>query len=355
MLLDRVLGGFLERTLTDTAYYERVCRPLLYRLAAGSPERAHKLAVWALNRAQETVAAAGERLDAPELRVRLFGKEVVPLGTAAGFDKDAEALWPFGELFGFQVIGTVPEQRRRGNRGPRVYMDAQARTGYNAQGFPSKGRRYVERQAAAYREAGGDGALVASVCGLPEGDGLAGSRKELAGLVRAFKPYVDAFEWNPYSPNTRALAELRVPKEFRVAAGIIAEHAPDKPRLVKVGPALPSLEGWWLGLIDAYLQAGGTGVVALNTQVVPRSQVPAEEWEYQSAGRSGRPLYEPAKSAVATLRAALRTTLDAGSGCVMSFARRDSARACHSRAPVARSGCPPAARQARRTRGTCTR
>ncbi|HLD77994.1 MAG TPA: hypothetical protein VJB16_03100, partial [archaeon] len=301
MLLDRVLGGFLERTLTDTAYYERVCRPLLYRLAAGSPERAHKLAVWALNRAQETVAAAGERLDAPELRVRLFGKEVVPLGTAAGFDKDAEALWPFGELFGFQVIGTVPEQRRRGNREPRVYMDAQARTGYNAQGFPSKGRRHAVRQVSEYREAGGNAVLVASICGLPEGPGeLAAARKELAGIATAFAPYVDAFEWNPASPNTEALAKLRTPEEFRIAAGIIAEHAPGKPQLVKVGPYQRPLEGWWLGLIDAYLRGGGGGAVAVNTQAVPRSRIPADSWGYKpGGGQSGRPLYEPAKVAVA--------------------------------------------------------
>ncbi len=325
MFLDRVAGGMVERALTDPEYYEQVARPLLYRLALGDPERAHRIAFWTLNRAQESVARVGERLHGQDLAVHLFGKEAVPIGTAAGFDKDCDALAPLGALFGFQEVGTVVLRKRRGNKQPRVHVDADARTMYNAQGFPSQGLRHARRKLAAYREAGGDGLVFASVCGLPEGPSdITTAREELAELVRGLAPYVDGFVWNPYSPNTEALSRLRTPAEFKVAAQILAEHAPGKPRLVKVGPHRPYERGWRLGLIEAYLSAGGTGVVAVNTWPVQRSQVPAGEWGYAHAGLSGRPLYDPAKQAVADVRAEFPNATIIGVGGVGARGPRDA-------------------------------
>lgn len=108
-----------------------------------------------------------------------------------------------------------------------------------------------------------------------------------AYITEKINPYADGFVWNPFSPNTAALAALRTPQEFRRSAELIEKKAPDKLKLVKMGPYEGEQKMEWLGLVDAWMNGGGDGVVAVNTYPVPSDIVPSKKWGYGSAGISG--------------------------------------------------------------------
>src|SRR5205823_6741699 len=103
----------------STLLYERLIRPLLFRLDA---EASHHLALKALGTLNRS-AVVRRRLRRsllpadPRLAVTLFGEELPhPIGLAAGFDKNARvvpALFALG--FSFVEVGAVSATREGGN------------------------------------------------------------------------------------------------------------------------------------------------------------------------------------------------------------------------------------------------
>ncbi len=290
-MIEWVKKAIFVKGLTNPTFFRRVVRPLAYKLSQGDPEKVHEMALTALNEFEESVREVASYFDFPYLKVSFAGKQVTPFGTAAGFDKNGDVLSPLSYIFGFQEVGTVIVNPREGNPRPRVAIDSKNGDLYNAQGFPSKGLDYFLKNIRTYREKGGDGFILVSVCGLPpSSDRLDISREELSTLVDSINPYVEGFVWNPFSPNTAALSALRATEEFGRAASLIAQKTSGKPLLVKMGPydADQEKRDNWLDLVDAWLKNGGTGLVAVNTYMTPKEKVPSETWGYPSAGRSGR-------------------------------------------------------------------
>lgn len=294
-----------KRGLADTGFYRSVVRRLAYSLADGDPEKVHELALEALTDFERVLAKASPQFDFPDLRVQIAGKEVMPFGTAAGLDKNGDALLPLSHIFGFLEPGTVVVSERKGNDRPRVAVDTVNEDIYNAQGFPSKGLEYFLSRARHYQEKGGKAPLLISVCGLPPiPEKIETAFDELELLVDTLCPYASGFVWNPFSPNTSALKALRTPKVFRRSAELVARKAPGKLKLVKMGPFDGDEEqsSYWLGLVDAWLEGGADGIVAVNTYAVPNNQVPSKSWGYPSAGRSGRFLQDYRQRAIADAR-----------------------------------------------------
>ncbi|MBI2583036.1 MAG: hypothetical protein HYW25_00065 [Candidatus Aenigmarchaeota archaeon] len=294
-----------RRSLEDTRFFRRFARRTAYLLARGDPEAVHELALRELNRFEDVVAEVAPKFDFPDLHVGINGRSVMPFGTAAGLDKNGDALCPLSHLFGFLEPGTVVVQRREGNERPRVAVDDANGEIYNAQGFPNKGLYNFLRNAASYRERGGEAPLLISICGIPPEIGrFEMAYRELEELLDRLCPYADGFVWNPFSPNTVALTALRTPEEFRRSADTIAEKAEGKLKLVKMGPYDRDGRQQWLDLVDAWIEGGGDGIVAVNTYMVPREKIPARNWGYPSAGRSGPFLKEYRQLAVRDCRGA---------------------------------------------------
>ncbi len=106
------------------------------------PEAAHRLAIWALGQG----LAPRQPADAwPRLATRLCGLDLPnPLGLAAGFDKNAEALPGLARLgFGWIEIGTVLPRPQAGNPKPRIFRLRQDRAVINRLGFNSQGLERV--------------------------------------------------------------------------------------------------------------------------------------------------------------------------------------------------------------------
>jgi len=60
----------------------------------------------------------------------------------------------------------------------------------------------------------------------------------------------------------------------------------------------------WLDLIDAWMEGGGDGIVAINTYMVQRESVPVKHWGYPSAGMSGSTLHLHRQVAIRAARKA---------------------------------------------------
>ena len=316
------MASAIERTAFDLSlrspwFFRHVVRHELYRRygrvtdtdgARYDPERVHEAVMNHLPEYREVLQRHDLPRQFPELEVEIKGRKFVPFGTAAGMDKNGEALDEFSYIFGFQEPGTVVVPVRLGNKQPRVAVDAGDDNMYNAQGFPSKGLEYFVRKIKSYRESGGTATIYASICGLPQEADFDFHKDELRIIIDTLNPYVDGFVWNPFSPNTDALKKLRTPNNFYDTAKLMRSLC-DKLLLVKMGPYEKDQKEAWLSLADPWISGKGDGFVVVNTFMVPKEEVcsefwgmpqwvldwqytffgkPIEQWGYGSAGKSGR-------------------------------------------------------------------
>ena len=279
------------RGMFSPEVFRNVVRPMLYARVNNDPELVHELTMRLMSENESSLKMLSVLFaHRQELAVKVNGKEIIPFGTAAGLDKNGDAMKSLSNFFGFLEPGTVIVNPRDGNKMPRVAFDNDALDVYNAQGFPSKGLEYFKQKIIAYRAAKCKAPLYVSICGLPisEENAVGVAMEELATLLKGLNQYVDGFVWNCFSPNTAALRELRTPGIFEQSAALMKQCAPDKLRLMKLGPYEESEKEASMALVGKFIDGGGHGVVTTNTKMVAREQVPAKDWGYQSAGRSGK-------------------------------------------------------------------
>ena len=110
-------------------------RPVLFALDA---ERAHDLAIQVLK-----LGLVPARRIKPDtaLAVDMLGLHFAnPLGLAAGFDKNAQAVDALAGLgFGFVEVGSLTPLAQEGNPKPRLFRLAQDRAVINRFGFNNQG------------------------------------------------------------------------------------------------------------------------------------------------------------------------------------------------------------------------
>jgi len=181
------------------------------------------------------------------LRVNVFQKQFDnPLGCAAGFDKNGEAMGGLFKMgFGFVEIGTITKEPQEGNPKPRVFRLSEDKAVINRYGFNSEGHQAVlERvkafESSKYRSHG--------ILGINIGKNkLSTDATEdyLAG-VRTFAPYADYLVINISSPNTPGLRSLQNKKQLEELVDPILElrNKIEKqlPIIVKIAPDLDDAE-----------------------------------------------------------------------------------------------------------------
>ncbi len=294
-------------------------RQWAYFVSKNDSEKVHELALQILSDYTDIAEELSPRFKDifPNLKVPLFGQNVLPIGPAEGLDKNAVALYSLSKFFGFVFWGTEVVNPRDGNQRPRVYADESNKEAYNAQGFPSLGLNVGVKNLRGYRkkyEELGENAppIGSSICGIPSQDeniaiSLEIASKELEMLATELGLLSDVIIWNPYSPNTKSLEQLRTEESFRENPGLIRKIVGrDKPILLKVGPYDDDKikRRSALSLVNAFLEGGGNGVVAVNTYMVQRENIPAPNWGYSSAGRSGGFLVDYRQRAIKDAREA---------------------------------------------------
>ena len=118
---------------------ERAGLALLRRM---DPEAAHGLALKAL---QSGLAPSPGRITSDRLRCTVAGLDLPnPLGLAAGFDKNAEALPGLARAgFGFVEVGAATPRPQPGNPKPRLFRLTEDRAAINRFGFNNDGMEAI--------------------------------------------------------------------------------------------------------------------------------------------------------------------------------------------------------------------
>ncbi|WP_118135672.1 quinone-dependent dihydroorotate dehydrogenase [Oceanicella sp. SM1341] len=264
-----------------SAFLERAGLPLLRRI---DPETAHGLAIRALRLG---LAPAPGPVTSPRLATRLAGLKLAnPLGLAAGFDKNAEALSPLLRAgFGFVEVGAVTPRPQPGNPRPRLFRLPQDAGVINRFGFNNKGMEAMAQALAAPRPAG--------ITGLNLGANKDSEDRaaDYVALMERLGPLVDFATVNISSPNTEKLRDLQGPAALRaLLEGVLTarDALPRRiPVFLKIAPDLDSP-----ALAEIAATARGTGIdaiVATNTTLARDGLTSAARGE--TGGLSGQPVF----------------------------------------------------------------
>ena len=114
-------------------------RPFIFKF---SPEIAHSLAIKALKLNNFPI---NKIVKNEVLQTNFCGKKISsPIGIAAGFDKNAEVLYPLFNLgFGFVEVGTITPKPQYGNSKPRVFRLEEDEALINRLGFNNSGSEEI--------------------------------------------------------------------------------------------------------------------------------------------------------------------------------------------------------------------
>jgi dihydroorotate dehydrogenase len=230
--------------------------------------------------------------DRPGLRFRL------PLGLAAGFDKNAEGVPLWAALgFGFAEVGSVTARPSPGNPRPRAFRLQEDRALVNRMGLNNDGAEAVARRLAAERKPPGvvRGVNVAKT----HDPAILGEAAvdDIRTSTRLLLPHADFLVLNVSCPNTAEGKTFEEPAALdALLAAVMAERAAQgsaTPVLVKLSP-LPSADapGCTDELVAVARVHGVEGFVAGNT-ASDRAGVTAGAAMLENIGRgglSGRPL-----------------------------------------------------------------
>ena len=258
------------------------------------PERAHGLAISAL---KTGLLPAPGPVTSPLLETRLADMTLPnPVGLAAGFDKNAEAVGPLTRAgFGFIEVGAATPVPQPGNAKPRLFRLTEDRAAINRFGFNNQGMEAIAARLAAAPRAVPVGLNLGANKESPDRAG------DFARVLAHCGAHVDFATVNVSSPNTEKLRDLQGRAALdRLLAGVMearAGLARPIPVFLKIAPDLSPDD---LAQIAEVAQTHAlAGIIATNTTLSRdglRSPHRAE-----AGGLSGQPLFEKSTRVLAQL------------------------------------------------------
>ena len=270
---------------------ERVGLAALRRV---DPERAHGFAIRALT--SGLVPLPGSVTSA-RLRTTVAGLEMPnPVGLAAGFDKNGDALGPLARAgFGFIEVGATTPRAQPGNPRPRLFRLTEDRAAINRFGFNNEGMEAMEQRLSRRPKD--------AVIGLNLGANKdsADRADDFARVLAHCGRHLDFATVNVSSPNTEKLRDLQGAAALSaLLAGVMAarDGLPRRvPVFLKIAPDLTAAE--LSEIADVARAAGVDAIIATNT-TLDRDGLRSLHRE-EKGGLSGAPLFEKSTRVLAQL------------------------------------------------------
>lgn len=271
-------------------------RPLAFRLSA---ETAHRAAVRLLS--VGGAVGLNPRIavpDRPELRVKLWDLEFPhPVGLAAGFDKNAEAVDPLLDLgFSFVEAGSVTPRPQPGNPSPRLFRLPEHEAVLNRMGFNNDGLdAFADRLLRRKRAADGKGRGVVGA-NLGKNKDTTDAADDYAIGVRRLADLADYLVVNVSSPNTPGLRALQGREPLRELLTRVLDARAERPLdrlppvLLKIAPDLTDEDKSDIAAVA--LETGVDGLIVSNTTIA-RPDAVGPQWKNEAGGLSGRPVFAP--------------------------------------------------------------
>lgn len=271
---------------------ERAGLALLHRL---DPERAHALSLLALRAGLVPLPGA---VTSSRLATVLAGMPLLnPVGLAAGYDKNAQAIAPLSRAgFGFVEVGAATPLAQPGNPRPRLFRLPLDRAAINRFGFNNQGMDAIAAR------------LSARTRGpVPVGLNLGANKTsdnraaDFARVLATCGPHVDFATVNVSSPNTEKLRDLQGPAALAALLALVMEARAGLPRpipvFLKIAPDLTSDD--LAQIAEVALASGLSGIIATNTTLSREGLKSANR--DQTGGLSGAPLFEKSTRVLAQL------------------------------------------------------
>ena len=258
------------------------------------PERAHALSLSALKAG--LVPLPGP-VTTPRLRTDLAGIALPnPLGLAAGYDKNAQALAPLSRAgFGFVEVGAATPRPQPGNPRPRLFRLTADRAAINRFGFNNDG---MEAIAARLARRPRDAVIGLNLGANKDSADRAG---DFARVLARCGPHLDFATVNVSSPNTEKLRDLQGRAALSaLLAGVMEARAElDRPIPVflKIAPDLSDDE--LAEIAEVTQEAGLHAIIATNTTLA-RDGLSGPHKD-EAGGLSGAPLFEKSTRVLARL------------------------------------------------------
>ncbi len=270
---------------------EKLGLAALHRL---DPEVAHGLSIKAL---KSGLTPTPGPVTSSRLRTTVAGLDLPnPVGLAAGFDKNGEALAPLSRSgFGFIEVGAVTPRPQPGNPKPRLFRlteDSAAinRFGFNNEGMEVMARRLANRPSDA-------------VIGLNLGANKDSTDRpgDFAKVLAHCADHLDFATVNVSSPNTEKLRDLQGKEALSaLLAGVIQTRnglTRGLPIFLKIAPDLSDAE--IEDIAEVARETGVDAVIATNTTLSREGLKSSHSNE--AGGLSGEPLFEKSTRVLARL------------------------------------------------------
>lgn len=258
------------------------------------PEVAHGLALKALQMGLTTKPGP---VTNDRLRCFVAGLDLPnPVGLAAGFDKNAEAIAPLSRAgFGFVEAGAATPRPQSGNPKPRLFRLNEDRAVINRFGFNNQGMEVIADRLAK-RPAG-------FVVGLNLGANKDSDDRpgDFAKVLGRCGPHVDFATVNVSSPNTEKLRDLQGKAALAALLNRVMETragmAQPIPVFLKIAPDLNLAE--IQDIADVAAETGVDAIIATNTTLSRDGLLSKHKDE--AGGLSGVPLFERSTRVLARL------------------------------------------------------
>ena len=273
------------------ALLEKAGLALLHNM---DPEAAHKASLLALN---SGFAPAPGPITSDRLKTDLLGLSLPnPIGLAAGYDKNAEALRALSRGgFGFIEVGAATPRPQPGNPRPRLFRLSEDRAAINRFGFNNDG---MEAIAARLARRPKDAVIGLNLGANKDSADRAG---DFAQVLARCGALVDFATVNVSSPNTEKLRDLQGREALAALLdGVIATRNrldTPIPILLKIAPDLSQEEIADIAAVAA--ETGVDAIIATNT-TLNRDGL-TSPFRKEAGGLSGQPLFERSTRVLAYL------------------------------------------------------